>query len=89
MLIYSIVWIKVTMNLIATNSRKFEMYCKQTERHTDWLTQANRWTQKNKNIKKQKLAIVNTGSPDTDCLYCPVDVEGVTLKGSLLPDNIR
>ena len=27
--------------------------------------------------------------PDTEYLYYPLDVEGVTLKGSLLPAHIR
>ena len=27
--------------------------------------------------------------PDTEYLYYPLDVEGVTLKGSLLPTSIR
>ena len=30
-------------------------------------------------------AFGNAGSPDTEYLYYPVDVEGVAPKGSLLP----
>ena len=42
-----------------------------------------------KNLKKPTLSIVNAGPPDTEYLYYPLHVEGVTLKGSLLPANIR
>ena len=42
-----------------------------------------------KNLKKPTLSIVNTGPPDTEHLYYPLHVEGVTLKGLLLPANIR
>ena len=31
------------------------------------------------------MAVVNAGPPDAEYLYYPPDVEGVTLKGSLLP----
>ena len=40
-----------------------------------------------KNLKKLILSIFNTGPPDTDYLYYPLNVEGVILKGSLLPAN--
>ena len=43
---------------------------------------------KNK-IKKNSTVVVNAGPPDTEYLYYPLDVEGVTLKGSLLPANIK
>ena len=36
-------------------------------------------------ILKTNTAIVNAGCPDTKYLYDPLDVEGVILKGSLLP----
>ena len=42
-----------------------------------------------KNLKKPTLSIVNAGPPDTEYVYYPLHVEGVTLKGSLLPANIR
>ena len=32
---------------------------------------------------------VNAGTPDTEHLYYPLDVEGVTLKGLLLPADTR
>ena len=40
---------------------------------------------KTKNLKKPTLSVVNAGHPDTEFLYYLLDVEGVTLKGSLLP----
>ena len=42
-----------------------------------------------KNLKKSTLSIVNAAPPDIEYLYYPLHVEGVTLKGSLLPANIR
>ena len=33
--------------------------------------------------------VVNAGPPDTEYLYFPLDVDGVALKGSLLPANTR
>ena len=44
---------------------------------------------KSKNLKKPTLSVVNAGPPDTEYLYYPLDVEGVTLKGSLLVADIR
>ena len=65
------------------------MHCKQAYRHrlTDIL--AKLWTQKSKNLKKPTMSVVNAGPPDRECLYYPLDVEGVTLKGSLSPAHIR
>ena len=40
--------------------------------------------EKIKNLKANTV-VVNAGPPDTEYLYYPLDVEGVTLKGSLLP----
>ena len=46
--------------------------------------QSNRCTQnRTKNLKTN--AVVNAGPSDTEYLYYPLDVEGVSLKGSLLP----
>ena len=42
---------------------------------------------KEKNLKTNTDA--NAGPPDTVYLYYPLDVEGVTLKGSLLPASLR
>ena len=54
---------------------------------TDMKT--NRWTQKQrKNIKKPTLPVVNVGPPDTEYLYYPLNLEGDTQKGSLLPAHI-
>ena len=44
---------------------------------------------KSKNLKKPTMSVVNAGPPDTEYLYYPLEVEGVTLKGSLLPAHIR
>ena len=37
--------------------------------------------------KKPSLSIVNAGPPDIMYLYYPLNVEGVTLMGSLLPEK--
>ena len=52
---------------------------------------ANSWTQKQRKIlkKKKTLSVINAGPPDTEYLYYPLNVEGVTQKGSLLPAYIR
>ena len=65
------------------------MNCKQTHRYTDWLTNRQTYEQKSKNLKKPTLSVVNADPPDTEYLYYPLDVEDVTLKGSLLPAHIR
>ena len=65
------------------------MDCKQAHEHRLTDTLANLWTQKSKNLKKSTMSVVNAGPPDTECLYYPLDVEGVTLKGSLSPAHIR
>ena len=44
---------------------------------------------KSKYLKKPALSVVNAGPPNTEYLYYPLDAEGVTLKGSLLPAHIR
>ena len=63
------------------------MNCKQT---TDTLTDWHIGKLMNrKKSKKPTLSIVKAGFPDTEYLYYPLDVECVTLKGSLLPANIR
>ena len=49
----------------------------------------NRWTQKQRKILKNQHCVINAGPPDTEYLYYPLNVEGVTQKGSLLPANIR
>ena len=36
-------------------------------------------------INKTKTAVVKAGPSDTEYLYYPLDMENVTLKGSLLP----
>ena len=44
---------------------------------------------KSKNLKKPTMSVVNAGPPDAEYLYYPLDVEGVTLKLSLLPAHVR
>ena len=48
----------------------------------------HRWTQKRMKIKNTNT-VVNADIPDTEYLYYPLDMEGVILKGSLLPANTR
>ena len=59
-------------------------------RHTDWLahkqTDGHKKERKSKNIN---TIVVNAGPPDTEYLYYPLDVGGVTRKGSLLPATAR
>ena len=59
----------------------------QPHRLTD--TKINWWIQKSKNLKKLTLSVVNAGAPDTEYLYYPLDVERVTIKGSLLLAHIK
>ena len=50
----------------------------------------NSWTQKQRKIlKKPTLSVINAGPPDTEYLYYPLNMEGVTQKRSLLPAYIR
>ena len=46
-------------------------------------------TKKEKSKKKKTMSVVKAGPPDKECLYCALDVEDVTLKGSLSPAHIR
>ena len=62
---------------------------RQTHGHRLTDTYADLWTQKSKKLKKPTISDVNAGPPDTECLYYPLNVEGVTLKGSLLPAHTR
>ena len=44
------------------------------------------WTQKQiKNLQKPTEYVANAGTPDTEYLYYPLNVESITQKGSLLP----
>ena len=54
------------------------MDCKQDHEHRLTDTLANLWTQKSKNLKKPTISVVNAGPPDTECLYYPLDVAGVS-----------
>ena len=77
MLSYLIVIIKL---------KNFRIDCTQTKKLTEMKT--SRWTQKQKKSLKTN-AVVNAGLPDTEYLYYPLNVEGVTQKGSLLPTHIK
>ena len=77
MLSYLIVIIRLTT---------FRIDCTQTKKLTEMKT--NRWTQKQKKSLKTNT-VFNAGPPDTEYLYYPLNVEGVTQKGSLLPAHIR
>ena len=77
MLSYLIVIIKL---------KNLRIDCTQTKKLTEMKT--NRWTQKQKKSLKTNTD-VNAGPPDTEYLYYPLNVEGVTRKGSLLPAHIR
>ena len=48
----------------------------------------NRWTQKQKKSLKTNT-VVNAGPPDTEYLHYPLNVGGVTQKGSMVPAHIR
>ena len=52
------------------------------------MTLTKKWKQKRKK-SKNTTTVVNSGPTDTEYLYYPLDVEGVTLKGSLLPASTR
>ena len=55
-----------------------------TDENTEWLEDTQ--TKKQiKNIQKPTAYVANAGTPDTEYLYFPLNVEGVTQKGSLLP----
>ena len=62
--------------------------CTQRKKLTDIKTHS--WIQKErKNLKKSRMSVVNVGPPYTEYLYYPLNLEGVTQKGSLLPAYIR
>ena len=56
---------------------------------TDWYEDKQLDTKTRKNLKKPTLPVMNAGPPDTEYLYYPLNVEGITQKGSLLPAYIR
>ena len=65
---------------------KLEINCNQIHRYR--LNNTDKQTQKGKKSQKTNT-VVNAGPPDTEYLYYPLDVDGVTLKGSLLPASTR
>ena len=66
--------------------KKLKINSKQMDRHTDWLTHRQTDGCK-KETKSKNTNTVNAGPPDTEYLYYPLDVGGVTLKSSCLPVN--
>ena len=66
--------------------KNFRIDYKQVKKLTD--TKTSRWTQKQKNSLKTNI-VVNAVPPDTEYLYYPLNVEGVTQKSSLFPAHIR
>ena len=55
---------------------------------TDWHEDIQMDTKSNKKLKKPTLSLVNAG-PQMEYLYYPLNAEGVTQKGSLLPAYLR
>ena len=54
---------------------------------TDWHEDKELDT-KTKKFRKRTLSVINAGLPDTKYMYYPLNVEGITQKGSLLPAYI-
>ena len=50
---------------------------------------AYRWTQKQRKKLKNQHCLLSMLVPQIEHLYYPLNVEGVTQKGSLLPAHIR
>ena len=72
--------------IVIIRFKNFRIHCTQMKKLTEMKT--NRWTQKHKKYLKTNT-VVNAGPPDTEYLYYPLNVEGVTQKGSLLPAHIK
>ena len=72
--------------IVIIRLKNFKIDCTQTKKLTEMKT--NRWPQKQKKSLKTNTD-VNAGPPYTEHLYYPLNVEGVTQKGSLLPAHIR
>ena len=72
--------------LIVIRFKNFRIDCTQMEKLMEMKT--NRWAQKQKKSLKTNT-VVNAGPQDTEYLYYPLNVEGFTQKGSLLPAHIR
>ena len=51
--------------------KDFRIDCTQMKKLTEMKT--NRWTKKQKKFLKTNI-VVNTGPPDTECLYYPLNV---------------
>ena len=74
--------------IVIISPKKLENRLHTDKKLTDM--KSSRWTQKQrKNLKKTTLSFVNAGPPDTEYLYYPLNMEGITQKGPLLPAHIR
>ena len=72
--------------LIVIRFKNIRIDCTQMKKLMEMKT--SRWAQKQKKSLKTNT-VVNAGPPDTEYLYYPLNVEGITQKGSLLPAHIR
>ena len=52
---------------------------------TEWNEDKQLDTKTKKNLKKPTLSVVNAGPPDAEYLYYPLNVNGATQNGILLP----
>ena len=59
-----------------------------TDTQNGWHIDKQMDTKKKKKIQNTNT-VVDAGPPDTEYLYYPLDVKGVTVKGSLLPASVR
>ena len=74
--------------IVIISLKKLENRLYIDEKLTDRKT--NKWAQKQRtNLKKPTWSVVNAGPPDREYLHYPLNVVGVTQKGSLLPAHIR
>ena len=72
--------------IVIIRFKNFRIDCTQMKKLMEIKT--SRWTQKHKKYLKANT-VVNAGPPDTEYLYYPLNVEGVTQKDALLPAHIR
>ena len=63
------------------------MDCKQIHSHTDCQTHKQTVKQKKVKIKNKTTLSVDSGPPDTECLYYPLDMEGVIAANSYKKAN--
>ena len=83
-----LIYIFTQAELVNSNNDYFKNLILIENRDRYRLNDTDKRTQKRKKSKKSNT-VVNAGPPDIEYLYYPLDVEGVTLKGSLLPASTR